>query len=143
MSATWCARDGFGVSATSCGGDTTATPTRHFNGSGKFSKCWLYGRTFKTSDEAFAAMHAQGYGDLYFSRSSVPLPTFAGLASERRKCEFDGLYRLFKWKVKNGQCGSCVGILRGALKRRAAKVGIFHPVARVFNNPRGLERSLL
>lgn len=158
MSVTFCARDGFSVSATGGGGKWVATPTRHFRGHGKSLKCWLWGREFQTSDAAFKAMHDQGYGVEHYSRSSVPLPIFEKLAHVRRECEFDRLYRYYRWCVRHSEClfpmgrqGTPLQVQRAKLRRMAKDVGIFHPVARVFNSPRpachgsdsSMERSMI
>lgn len=138
-----CSGHGFLVSASTVDGVTTATPTRHFPGTHKFLCCWLYGRKFKTSDEAFAAMHAHGYGDVYYSRSSVVLPLFAGLKHCQDEAKFDALYRYYKWCIKHGDCyfpmsrqGTPLQVQRAKLRRLAEKVGIFHSVAWVFVSPR-------
>jgi hypothetical protein len=124
-----CSRENFGVSSISDGKVCIATPTRHFPGHGKFAKCDLYGKTFKNSDEAHKAMAERGYSEPYFSRSSVPIPLFEKHASHRLQCEFDALYRLYKWK---GRCGINRLALRDTLTKMTKRVGIFHPATKAF-----------
>lgn len=126
-----CARHPFSVSASSCEGVTTATPTRIVQG--RHQRCDLYGKKFKSSDEAFAAMAERGYTEPYYKRSSVPLEAFKRLAHHRQQCKFDALYRLWKWRMKNGLPENP---LHRTLIETAREVGIFHPVARVFCSPR-------
>ena len=137
---TTCAAPGFGASATTSEGRTVATPTRHFPGTGKFQKCDLYGKVFPNSDAAFRAMAERGYCEPYFSRTSVPSPLFAKLAHVRQQCRFDALYRLYKHQ---GGCGACRLKLYRKLEIMAARVGIFHAVAknwgRKFRNGRQVE----
>lgn len=125
-----CARENFGVSSCSDGQVCIATPTRHFPGHGKFAKCDLYGKRFKNSDEAHQAMAERGYSEPYFSRSSVPVPLFAKHASHRLQCQFDALYRFYKWQ---GRRGANRLQLRDKLAKMAKRVGIFHPVANAMN----------
>ena len=123
-----CAREGFGVSSSSCEGVTTATPTRHFSGTFKFLRCSMYGLKFKTSDEAHQAMTEHGYTEPYYRRRSVPLPTFANLKFVREECKFDAQYRLYKWMGRNG-------LNRQALRDKLAimvKRGVHHPAAKQF-----------
>lgn len=127
-----CAREHFGVSACTDWGTTDeangviATPTRHFPGHRKYLKCELYGVRFPDFDSAFKAMEERGYNQPYFTRDSVPTPLFAKLRHVQTACRFDALYRLLKWKQRNGI--HCLE-LRDKLRRMAKRVGIFHPVA--------------
>ncbi|MDE2104609.1 MAG: hypothetical protein KGL39_45660, partial [Patescibacteria group bacterium] len=79
--------------------------------------------------------------ELYYRRTSVPIPSFENLASEINSCKFDALYRLFRWQQRQKQ--SCLSlsmqphhVLLAKLRQMARRIGIFHPVARVFNSPR-------
>lgn len=145
MSATTVSREGFGVSCCCGDGKVVATPTRHFKGSLKFLKCELHGRQFPTSDEAFAAMVERGYNDLHYPRSSVPISTFAKLNHVQRQCRFDAEYRLFRHllRLADRETGLTRALLlekadkmHPTLRRTAAKVGIFHPVANAINKGR-------
>lgn len=129
----FCAGDNHSVSAMCYDGKAVATPTRHFRGTYKYLKCELYGKIFRDGDEAFAAMHQKGYGQIFYKRSSVPLPTFAALAHVQRECRFDALYRLFKHKLKTGRNVEQTEKLRTQIRKLAKEVGIFHPVANHWN----------
>lgn len=115
------------VSSTSDGRTCIAQPFRSING--KHYRGELYGKEFKNSEEAHAAMHARGYAQVYYSRSSVPSPVFKGLASVENQCQFDSLYRLWKWKKRNGKTRVR---LEKQLCELAEKVGIFHPATKQF-----------
>lgn len=122
--------DGFGVSSMTGDGKCVAQPTRYFVGHNmKWLHCSMYGRQFSNSDEAHAAMHKHGYSETYFARRSTPIPTFAKLKSERERCKFDALYRLYKWMGRRGL--NCRAV-RDRLVRLAARVN-FHPAAKQFD----------
>lgn len=126
MTVTW--KD-WNVGSTSDGKTCIAHPFRVING--KHYHGELYGKEFKNSDEAFKAMHAQGYTQVYYSRSSVVLGCFKGLASVERQAKFDALYRLWKWKKKHGKTRVC---LEKQLCELAKEVGIFHPATKQFRS---------
>lgn len=121
------------VSATSDGSGCTATPTRHFGG--KYLKAEMYGKRFKNSDEAFAAMHAHGYGVEFYPRTSVPMPLFEKLPHVQRQCRFDALYRYWKHLKRGGQHALAIYV-EAKLKRLAKSVGIFHRCTKQFNQPK-------
>lgn len=134
-----CAREPFSVSVTTGSGikGAVAHPTRHFSSHLNFAKCDLYGKTFPDSESASAAMLERGYTERYYSRSSVPTPAFASLASEKQLCAFDAGYRFFKHHAravrrKGGGilAAHWLAVLEHKLSAQAKKVGIFHPVTR-------------
>jgi hypothetical protein len=120
----WC------VGATSDGTKTVAHPFRVINR--KHYPGELYGKEFKTSDEAFAAMDGRGYSQVYYARSSVVEGAFKGLACQERQAKFDALYRLWKWRKRNGLCAECTAGLEKELAKLAEQVGIFHPCTKRF-----------
>lgn len=95
------ASEPFGVSSCTGDGKCVATPTRHFKGTGKYTRCDLYGQEFKDSDAAHEAMLERGYAERHFPRRSTPNPAFGKLSGEANRCKFDALYRLYRWKVRN------------------------------------------
>jgi hypothetical protein len=97
----------------------------------KLLRAELDGKVFENSEAANKAILERGYGELYFPRSSVVIPTFAELKSQRIQAEFDAKYRYWKYLRRNNPTKA--NKFFPIVKALAAKVGIFHPCARVIN----------
>jgi len=127
----WCA------GTTSDGTKAVAGPFRVING--KHYEGEIYGKEFKNSDEAFAEMHARGYTQIYYPRSSVVEGCFKGLECQERQAKFDALYRLWKWRKRNGYCAHCTDLLEKEIVKLAEKVGIFHPCTKQFRKEKPIK----